>query len=77
MKGNITPEHLQETRETVGTWLKEKREAKDLTQTALALKMGIAPETVNKIEAGKWAITVDMLSLFCLHLKVPIKKLFK
>lgn len=77
MKGNITPELLQESRELVGSWLKAKREAKGLSQYALAREMGIDGATINKIEVGKWAITIDMLSLFCFHLKVPIKKLFK
>lgn len=77
MKGNISPEHLQEIREVVGAWLRQKREAKALSQSGLGDLMGVDQATINKIEAGKWAITIDMLALFCLHLKIPIKKLFK
>lgn len=77
MKGNIDPDKLQDARLHIGNWLKEKREAKELSQARLADIMGVDQATVAKVEAGKWAITVDMLSLFCLHLKIPLKKLFK
>lgn len=77
MKGNIAPEQLQASRETVGNWLRDKRDAKGLSQSALGRLMGIDAATVNKIEAGKWAITIDMLALFCEHLEYPIDELFK
>lgn len=76
MKGNIDNEQLQETREFIGAWLRDKREANELSQTELAEMMGVRQETVSKVEAGKWAISVDMLSLFCFHLNYPLKKLF-
>jgi transcriptional regulator with XRE-family HTH domain len=76
MKGNIQPEQLQQARELIGTWLKDKRETKGLSQAALARMMGIDPATVSKVEVGKWAISVDMLTLFCEHLDFPITKLF-
>lgn len=77
MKGNIEPEQLEQARETVGAWLREKRISKGLSQSELARMMGIASQTINKIEAGKWAITTDMLALFCEHLEYPITDLFK
>lgn len=77
MKGNIAPEQLQQAREIVGNWLREKRTGKGLSQSGLAALMQIDQATVNKIEAGKWAITIDMLALFCEHLEYPIDELFK
>jgi transcriptional regulator with XRE-family HTH domain len=77
MKGNIEPEQLEQARTTVGNWLRNKRTGKGLTQSELGRLMGIASQTINKIEAGKWAITTDMLALFCEYLEYPIDELFK
>lgn len=77
MKGNIEPEQLEQARLAVGAWLREKRNGKGLSQSGLARLMGIDQATVNKVEAGKWAISVDMLALFCEHLEHPIDELFK
>jgi transcriptional regulator with XRE-family HTH domain len=76
MKGNIAPEQLDATRSLVGGWLRNKREIKGITQAALADLMGIKFTTVSKIEAGKWAISVDMLALFCEHLECPLDGIF-
>jgi len=76
MKGNIAPEQLQATRALVGGWLRNKRETKGITQATLADLMGIRFETVSKVEAGKWAISVDMLALFCEHLECPLDEIF-
>ena len=35
-----------------GQWLKERRQARDLTQAALAQQVGCSAETIRKIEAG-------------------------
>jgi len=77
MKGNITPEQAHAARSHIGTWLKEKREAKGLSQAVLADLLGVEQTTVSKVEGGKWAISVDMLALFCEHLECPIDQLFK
>jgi transcriptional regulator with XRE-family HTH domain len=76
MKGNIAPEQLQQARLIVGNWLKNKRVSNGLSIAALGRLMAIDPATINKIEAGKWAITVDMLALFCEHLECPIDEIF-
>ena len=36
-----------------GQWIKNRRKALDLTQEALAQRVGCAPETLRKIEAGR------------------------
>ena len=76
MKGNITPEQQQAARSHVGAWLKERREESGLSQSALAAQLGIDQATVNKIEAGKWAISIDMLELFLLHYGGSVKDMF-
>lgn len=76
MKGNITPEQQQEARIHMGAWLKERREESGLSQSELARQIGIDQATVNKIEAGRWAISVDMIELFLLHFGGSIKDLF-
>lgn len=76
MKGNITQEQQQEARTHIGAWLKERREESGLSQSELARQLGIDQATVNKIEAGKWAISVDMLELFLLHYGASVKDLF-
>ena len=76
MKGNIAPEQLKASRELVGNWLRNKREQKGLTQAELAGLMGVSDTTISKAEAGKWAISMDMLALFCEHLECPLDTIF-
>ncbi len=76
MKGNITPQQAQAARTHMGAWLKERREESGLSQSELARQLGLAPETVNKIEAGKWAITVDVIEMFLLYYGGSVKDLF-
>jgi transcriptional regulator with XRE-family HTH domain len=76
MKGNIAPEQLEATRALIGSWLRNKRESKGITQAALADLMGIKHTTVSKIESGNWAISMDMLALFCEHLECPLDGIF-
>jgi hypothetical protein len=38
--------------------------------------IGIDQATINKIEAGKWAISVDMIELFLLHYGGSVKDMF-
>lgn len=76
MKGNIAPEQQQAARELIGQWLADRRRGKGLSQAELSDLMGVDQGTVSKVEKGKWAITIDMLTLFCLHLEYPIDKLF-
>ena len=73
MKGNITPEKAQAARTHMGAWLKERREESGLSQSELARQLGIDQATVNKIEAGKWAISVDMIEMFLQYYGGSIK----
>lgn len=76
MKGNITPEQQQAARTHMGAWLKERREESGLSQSELARQLGIDQATVNKIEAGKWAISVDMLEMFLIYYGASVKDMF-
>lgn len=60
----------------VGEWLREKRKQKGLSQQQLADMMKIRQDTVSSVESGKWAISVDMLTLFCEHLGINLEKIF-
>lgn len=76
MKGNITPEQQQVARIHMGAWLKERREECGLSQSELARQLGIDQATVNKIEAGKWAISIDMLEMFLIYYGASVKDMF-
>jgi transcriptional regulator with XRE-family HTH domain len=76
MKGNITAEQQQAARAHIGAWLKERRKESGLSQSELARQIGINQATINKIEAGKWAISVDMIELFLLHYGCSIADIF-
>lgn len=77
MKGNIDPAQLLVTRLVLGQWLADLREGKGWSQTKLAAIMGVEQATVSKVEQGKWAISIDMLTLFCHHLEYPLENIFK
>jgi transcriptional regulator with XRE-family HTH domain len=76
MKGNITPEQQQAARAHMGAWLKERREESGLNQSELARMLGIDQATINKIEAGKWAISVDVIEMFLQHYGASLKDIF-
>ncbi|HMA36251.1 MAG TPA: tetratricopeptide repeat protein [Chloroflexia bacterium] len=54
-----------------GTWLKERRQALDLTQEALAQQAGCAAETIRKIEAGRRRPSRQIAELLAGCLGVP------
>ncbi len=56
----------------MGARIREAREAKGITQTALAKKAGITREYVNKIEAGRHDPTVGKLDRIARALAVPM-----
>lgn len=76
MKGNLTQEQARAARSHMGIWLKERREESGLSQSELARQIGIDQATVNKIEAGKWAISVDVIEMFLQYYGASITDLF-
>lgn len=61
-----TPELV--ARRRIGAWLREMREEKKMSQDELAAKLKVHRATVSKIEAGKWAFSIDVLFKFCIAL---------
>jgi len=56
--------------------LKRLRQAKGLTQEALAKKVGLTEDTISKIELGKQKnIGLKYLSLICRELNISIEEL--
>lgn len=76
MKGNITPEQQQAARAHMGAWLKERRIESGLSQAELGQLLGIEQATVAKVEAGKWAISIDVIEMFLLHYGTSLKDFF-
>lgn len=68
MKGAVNTEYLIEVRKIIGSWLKDMREQKGLSQEDLADKMGIDRSTIAKIENGKWNFGIDTITVFAMHL---------
>lgn len=68
MKGNVNPGYLLEVRKIIGSWLRDMREQKGLSQDELAAKMDIERSTIAKIENGKWNFGIDTVTLFAVHL---------
>src|SRR5689334_1662088 len=56
---------------STGRWLKARRKQLDLTQEALAERVGCSPDTVRKIEAGKQRPSQQLAGLLLTELGVP------
>jgi len=68
MKSNINPEYTLHARKLYGSWIKQLREQKSLTQQELADKIGISRTTINKIENGAWNFGIDTITILAVHL---------
>jgi len=56
-----------------GIAVRDAREAAGLTQTDLAVCMGVAQSAVSRIEAGRANVTVEMLTRIAVALGAPLK----
>ncbi|MCE7983400.1 MAG: helix-turn-helix domain-containing protein [Caldilinea sp. CFX5] len=54
-----------------GVWLRQRRRALDLTQEALAQKIGCARITIRRIEADELKPSQQLAELFATHLAIP------
>jgi transcriptional regulator with XRE-family HTH domain len=61
----------------LGMTLKRFREAKGLSQDALARKARVTREYVNKLEAGRYDPTVGVLKRLAKALGVPVSELLE
>jgi len=65
---NESEEYKLEARKMYGSWIKQIREEKGLTQFQLGEKMNLDRSTISKIEDGKWNFGIDTLTLFAQYL---------
>ena len=65
---NDSEEYKLEVRKMYGSWIKQIREEKGLTQQQLGEQMDLDRSTISKIEDGKWNFGIDTLTLFEQHL---------
>ena len=57
----MTDEQKQQVRERIGGRVATLRKLKGMTQEQLAQEAGLQRTHVNRIEAGKYAVTIDVL----------------
>lgn len=62
------PDYFQDYRERIGDSIRVFREEKEYSQDDLAEIMEVNRSTISKIENGKFAITIDYIVKFGLHL---------
>ena len=60
---------------TVGEKIQAIRKEKGLSQKELADKLGIAPGTIQRYEAGKRKVTIEKLMRIAVTLEVPVERL--
>ncbi len=60
----------------VGNNIRKQRIVQEISQDQLAYETGITREYINKIESGKYNITLKKLALICEALNISPKKLF-
>lgn len=72
IKAKPKEEYLQEQREKIGDSIRVFREEKKYSQDDLAEIMDVNRSTISKIENGKFAITIDYIVKFGLHLDFDI-----
>ncbi len=63
---------MQEDEPSFGVWLRQRRRALDLTQEALAQRVGCARITIRRIEADELKPSQQLAELFAEHLGVPL-----
>lgn len=59
----------------IGQRVAARRKALGWTQAALAEKIGVAEETMSRMESGKVAISLERLARFCDLLDLPLDEL--
>lgn len=72
IKAKPKEEYLQEQRQKIGDNIRVFREEQKYSQDDLAEIMDVNRSTISKIENGKFAITIDYIVKFGLHLDFDI-----
>ncbi len=73
----LSQQYIQKNREDIGRQIQLLREKKGLSQEQLAEIMEVNRDTISKIEAGKFAITIDYLAKLSQYLDFKIMLLEK
>lgn len=68
----MTQQELLEQRIDTGRQLTQLRKENGLTQAQLAAISGVQTSTIVRVETGKFAVTLDVLSKICRALNVKI-----
>ena len=67
-------EHAQKLRKRGGSWLKQQREAAELTQREIANKVGLAYYTfISQVENGVGRIPPDLYEAYADALELPLR----
>jgi len=67
---------MRTTKELLGARIREVRKARQLSQDALAEKVGVDPKQISRIEGGKSYPSLDTLDSIARELQVEVKELF-
>lgn len=62
--------------ERLGHRIARQRRAAGLTQAELAEKVGVQPETISRLETGKRAVSLEMMTLISESLSLELHELF-
>jgi len=71
-KSRPSEQYIQENREVIGKQIQTFREKKGFSVNELAEIMEVNRSTISKVEAGKFAITIDYLVKFAWYLDFNI-----
>jgi len=72
MKSNIDPDYLKEIRQEFGSQFVEYRTRKNLSQRALAERMGMSQRSIVKMEKGDWSFGIDAFMVMASYLDFTI-----
>ena len=59
----------------MGTFLAKKRKEKNMTQAALAERLGVTNKTISKWETGKCMPDYSVIELLCRELEITVAEL--
>jgi putative transcriptional regulator len=72
----MSEKELDRARVEIAGLLKQRRSEMGLSQQQLADKIGVARETINRMEAGKFWLVMKQFVLVCSALELDYRKVF-
>lgn len=67
---------MRTSKQLLGARVREVRKARQLSQDALAEKVGVDPKQISRIEGGKSSPSMDTLESIARELRVEVRELF-